>query len=60
MGIGIALFTFGSYLLPFITDWHDESTVTREVFDNIPDAIKLGFYTVIPVTLIWGAWAFSN
>ena len=60
MGIGIALFTFGSYLLPFITDWHDESTVTREVFVNIPDAIKLGFYTVIPATLIWGSWAFSN
>ncbi len=60
MGIGIALFTFGSYLLPFWTDWHDDSTVTREVFDNIPDAIKLGFYTVIPATLIWGAWAFSN
>jgi Fe-S oxidoreductase/nitrate reductase gamma subunit len=60
MGIGIALFTFGSYLLPFITDWHDESTVTRQVFVNIPDAIKLGFYTVIPATLIWGSWAFSN
>jgi len=56
----MALFTFGSYVLPFITDWHDESTVTREVFDNIPDAIKLGFYTVIPATLVWGAWAFSN
>ncbi len=60
MGIGIALFTFGSYVLPFITDWHDESTVTREVFDNIPDAIKLGFYTVIPATLVWGSWQFSN
>ncbi len=60
LGVGIALFTFGSYVLPFITDWHDESTVTREVFDNIPDAIKLAFYTVIPLLLVYGAWMFSN
>ena len=60
LGVGIALFTFGSYLLPFVTDWHDDSAVQREVFHNIPDFMKLGFYTVIPVLLVWGAWEFSN
>ena len=34
--------------------------VTRHVFENIPDAFKLGFYTVIPALLVWGAWEFSN
>jgi len=59
LGVGIALFTFGSYVLPFITDWHDESTVSREVFHNIPPAVKLAFYTVVPVILVYGAWMFS-
>ncbi len=60
MGVGIALFTFGSYLAPFLFDFEDDEVVTRAVFENIPDAFKLGFYTVIPVLLIIGAWEFSN
>jgi len=60
MGVAIALFTFGSYVLPFITNWHDDSSVQREVFGNIPDSIKLAFYTLIPLLLVYGAWMFSN
>lgn len=59
LGVGIALFTFASYVVPFITDWHDESVVTREVFHNIPGSVKLAFYTVVPVLLVYGAWMFS-
>ena len=31
----------------------------REVFGGIPGPLKLVFYTVIPVMLVWGAWQFS-
>ena len=60
LGVGIALFTFGSYLAPFVFDFEDDHVVTRHVFENIPDAFKLGFYTLIPALLVWGAWEFSN
>ena len=60
LGVGVALFTFGSYLAPFIFDFDDDEVVTRQVFENIPDAFKLAFYTVIPLLLIIGAWEFSN
>ena len=30
------------------------------VFEGIPGALQVAFYTVIPVLLVWGAFAFSN
>ena len=35
--------------MPLITDWHDDSPITREVFGGIPGPLKLAFYTVIPI-----------
>ncbi|MFA9563684.1 MAG: heterodisulfide reductase-related iron-sulfur binding cluster [Acidimicrobiales bacterium] len=59
LGVAIGLFTAMSGILPLITDWHDESSVQREVFENIPSAIKLAFYTLVPLLLIYGAVMFS-
>ncbi len=60
LGIGIAVFTAMSGVLPLITEWHNENEWHREVFGNIPGPLKLAFYTVIPLMLVWGAFQFSN
>ena len=59
LGTGIALFTVVSGIVPLFTEWHDDSPVQREVFGNIPSAVKLAFYIVIPMVLIYGAYSFS-
>jgi Fe-S oxidoreductase/nitrate reductase gamma subunit len=60
LGAAIALFTVASGIAPGITDFHEESEIHRPVFENIPDAVKVGFYTVIPVLLVYGAVLFAN
>jgi len=60
LGIGIGTFTLLSGIAPLITDWHNESTMTRKVFGGIPGPLKLAFYTVIPAMLIWGAFQFAD
>mgnify|MGYP000496964881 CR=1 FL=1 len=32
----------------------------RKVFGNIPGALVIAFYTIIPVMVIWGAFMFAN
>jgi Fe-S oxidoreductase/nitrate reductase gamma subunit len=59
IGIFIAAFTVVSGVLPLITEWHEDSPVHREVFGGIPGPLKLAFYTIVPVLLVWGAWQFS-
>ena len=36
LGLGIALFTAASGIVPVITDWHNENAIHREVFGDIP------------------------
>ena len=59
LGLGIGLFTVASGIVPIFTEFHDDSSETREVFENIPTAIKVAFYTVIPILLVYGAVLFS-
>ncbi len=59
LGLAIALFTLISGVVPSYTNWHDDSTVQREVFGNVPSALKLSFYTVIPILLVYGAYLFA-
>ena len=33
LGLGIALFTALSRIVPLITDWHNENAIHREVFE---------------------------
>ncbi len=60
IGVVVALITVFSGIFATITQWHDESSVTREVFGGIPAWLKVVFYTVIPVAIIWGAFSFAQ
>jgi uncharacterized BrkB/YihY/UPF0761 family membrane protein len=59
VGVGVALVTAASGIFATITQWHDESDVTRAVFGNIPSALRLLFYTVLPILFVAGAYLFS-
>ena len=60
LGVGIAVFTAISGIIPSITGWHNENAIHREVFGNIPGPLKIIFYTVIPVLLVWVGIMFAN
>ncbi len=59
LGTGIALFAVGSGIAPLLTKWHDESPVSREVFGGIPSGVKLSFYIVIPLLIMYGSVMFA-
>ncbi len=60
LGVALALFTIGSGVLPTVVDWHDDSTVSREVFGNIPGGWKFAFYAVLPVLFVYGGVLFAQ
>ena len=59
LGVFMGLFTLASGIIPQLTHWHGTKEPAREVFDGIPGGLQVAFYTVIPVLLVWGAFAFS-
>ncbi len=59
VGLAIAAITALSGLAAWIFNFHDDSAIQREVFENIPGPLKLAFYTVIPVLLVWGSLQLS-
>jgi Fe-S oxidoreductase/nitrate reductase gamma subunit len=59
IGIAFALLTVASGVVATVLQWHDDSVVQREVFGNIPSALKAVFYTAIPVLIVYGAVIFS-
>ena len=44
---------------PVCTGFDEKSSIHREVFGDIPDALKMTFYIVIPVLLVYGAVLFA-
>lgn len=60
MGIFMAIFTVISGIIPLITEWHDDSEITRATFSGIPGPLQIAFYTVIPALIVWGAFAFAD
>ena len=60
LGIGMGIFIMVSGILPQITGWENDNAIHRKVFVNIPGALQIAFYTIIPVMVIWGAFMFSN
>ena len=60
LGVLIAVVTVVSGIAATVFQFHDESEVTREVFENIPSPIKAAFYMIVPITLLYGAVAFSQ
>lgn len=59
-GVGIGAFTMISGIVPQITGWEGTSLVHRKVFEGIPGALQIAFYTVIPMMLIWGSLRFAD
>ena len=60
LGVGIGVFTMISGIVPLITGWEGDSPVHRKVFGGIPGPLKIAFYTIIPVMLIWGSLRFAD
>jgi Fe-S oxidoreductase/nitrate reductase gamma subunit len=62
VGIGVvfSVVILGSGVLPLITDWHDDSAVQREVFGNVPSAVKLAFYLLTPVLVLYAYVLFAQ
>ena len=56
----MGVFTLLSGVIPQFTKWHGTKAVSREVFEGIPGPLQVAFYTVVPVLLIWGAFAFAD
>ena len=60
IGSFMAVFIAVSGVLPLITGWKSDSPIHREVFGGIPGPLKLAFYTVIPVFVLWGSLRFAD
>jgi len=60
IGCGIGIFTLVSGIVPTLTGWESDSPIHRTVFGGIPDPLKVAFYTVIPMMLIWGSLRFAD
>jgi Fe-S oxidoreductase/nitrate reductase gamma subunit len=52
VGVLVAVGALASGIIPRITEWHDDSPVSREVFVNVPDAIYWLFYGTVSVMLL--------
>ena len=60
IGLAFATVTALSGVAASVFQQHDESPTTREVFGGIPDAMKIGFYALVSVLLVYGAVLFSQ
>ncbi len=60
IGLAFAVVTIGSGIAGAALAFHDHSSESRPVFGNIPDALQVAFYTVIPILIVIGAFQFAN
>jgi Fe-S oxidoreductase/nitrate reductase gamma subunit len=54
-GLMVATVTVLSGIAATVFQFHDDSEVQREVFENIPSPLRLAFYTAIPILIVWGS-----
>ncbi|MEM9650543.1 MAG: heterodisulfide reductase-related iron-sulfur binding cluster, partial [Actinomycetota bacterium] len=59
VGLAIAIVTVLSGIASWVFNFHDDSEIQREVFINIPTSLKVAFYTIVPVLLVWGSLQLS-
>ena len=60
IGLAFAAVTIASGITGAALAFHDDSPEGRLVFGNVPDALQVAFYTVIPILLVVGAFQFAN
>src|SRR5450631_2252109 len=59
VGLLLALVTAASGTVAAIEGWEDKSATSRRVFVDIPSAVQVVFYTVLPLLFLWAAWQLS-
>jgi Fe-S oxidoreductase/nitrate reductase gamma subunit len=59
VGVFVVAGALASGIVPRITQWEDESPVSRHVFANIPDPIYWAFYATVGAMLMVTAWLVS-
>ena len=59
IGVAIAAFAVASGVVAEVFKFKSDDPVSRDVFFNVPDALVLAFYTLIPMLIVYGAWMFS-
>ena len=60
LGVGIAAITAISGILGAVAPKEDTSSIQREVFFDIPSAMRGLFYATLPVVFIAIAWLFGQ
>jgi len=59
VGLLLAIGTALSGIFGTLDGWQDPSTVSRATFVDIPGAVKLVFYTLLPLLFVWAGWQLS-
>ena len=59
IGLLVAVFTLASGVAPALTHWGDTSRIRREVFGNVPTAVKVAFYAAAATMLLLVGWLSS-
>lgn len=60
IGVAIAAVTVVSGIASVVFDFTHEEDVRRQVFGNVPDGLKLAFYTITPILFVYGGVMFSQ
>ena len=60
VGVAFASVTAISGIAASVFEFHNNNEVHREVFGNIPGALKLAFYVITPILIVFGAWNFAQ
>ncbi len=60
LGVAAAIFTAASGIAAAVFDQESDSEIHRTVFGNISTPVKVIFYSLLPVIIIWGAWEFAQ
>ncbi|MEJ6512463.1 MAG: heterodisulfide reductase-related iron-sulfur binding cluster [Acidimicrobiales bacterium] len=60
IGLAFAIVTALSGIASAVFQQHDNSPVTREVFGGIPSSLKIAFYVMVSILLVYGAVLFGQ
>ena len=60
VGVAFASVTAASGVAATVFGFHNHNAVHREVFGNIPGALKLAFYVITPILIVFGGWNFAQ
>ncbi len=59
VGVLLAAVTAASGIVGAAEGWEDKSAVSRPVFFDVPTAVQVAFYTLLPLLFLWAAWQLS-